>query len=777
MKIETLDDLSVDAAFVIALPAIFQQGLQYGRDIIFTYGPWGMLADNIAPWNYYFIIVGLRIFLLISVCLVIERIFSERDDASALNVLKASILLALILLWLMGIDQSFWFLPTLFVGLYYIAHLQDASENAGLFWLSVFAVICSGFAGMVKFNVFVLSAVIQLILLIACLWRRRVPYLPIIWIGSTTLFWALAGQGMGNLTRWVTLSLDLSAGYADAMSIGFMTRYSVLELILVVLGIMAFVAFAAVVAAAVKQLPERVALFGVAMLAAGLAWQHIVGGNQIEQGVGEILAAILIGLAVYRDPATRWNSARVKFWTALLSVVFLGAAALSATPLNVHDLVLGRLRGKLSGLVALVQHGFSDQRHAWDDLLASIRRSAPMPPDLQGTADIYPQHTGVVIADPRLTYDPRPAYLSLNAHTLKLAMLNAEHLRTDPPQNVLFQVLPRRLSVNNRHPATADGPSWPELLTRYDPSEQAADFLVLKRRAQPLPYRFGHTETHAVPWNEPLAINGSPHTLIWAQLRVHPSILGRLVKLLYKSPDVALEETFADGQSREYQIVPALGEAGFLLSPLVDDTPSFLKLMQNTEPLATRHRTVTSIKVKTSRGASWLWSKNVEITLSDLNIDDGRARSVPMNLADELLAGDLIQNSIGCSPSDESAPGLIGRIVLLHAPCLTTLAAPEDSDGVVITYGLRYVPKNGGPDTDGADFTLQALGPGGQLSAMSRFLDPAKRAEDRGEQNATLSWSPGTVTSVKLEFGNGPAGDRVYDHTYVSRVRFLRNPH
>jgi hypothetical protein len=407
--------------------------------------------------------------------------------------------------------------------------------------------------------------------------------------------------------------------------------------------------------------------------------------------------------------------------------------------------------------------------------MATVRRSMPVPVDVAGSADIYPQHTAVVIADPRLIYSPRPAYLSLNAHTLKLATLNAEHLRVDPPQNILFQVLHWSRSVNNRHPATADGPSWPEILTRYDATERTVDFLVLQRRPQPLPYRFDHIETHVVRWDEEIVIPGEPNKLIWAQLRVQPSVLGWLTKLLYKSPHVVLEQTFTNGQTKRYQIVPSLGEAGFLLSPLVDDTPSFLRLLQDRLPLATSDRTVASIKVMTSHRA--LWSEDVEITFSQLNIDDGRPRALPASLEEVLLFHDLSQNILKCmfAPSEQSAPDVEGRILMLHAPCLTSLDVPADAAGVRVSYGLSYFWKAGEPDPEGADFRMRAIGGAGTLmSEVSRFLDPVNQRADRGEHTASLAWSPGTVKSIEIEFGTGPTGNPIYDHTYVSQVQFLR---
>jgi hypothetical protein len=74
---------------------------------------------------------------------------------------------------------------------------------------------------------------------------------------------------------------------------------------------------------------------------------------------------------------------------------------------------------------------------AWDQLMSDIRYRVPLPPRLQGAADVYPQHTAVVFAQPELTYAPRPAYLSLNAHTKRLANANATHLKSENAPNIL----------------------------------------------------------------------------------------------------------------------------------------------------------------------------------------------------------------------------------------------------------------------------------------------------------------------------------------------------
>lgn len=83
--------------------------------------------------------------------------------------------------------------------------------------------------------------------------------------------------------------------------------------------------------------------------------------------------------------------------------------------------------------------------------------------------------------------------------------------------------------------------------------------------------------------------------MVWAQIEVDSSAVGRLMAMAYKLPPLYLEVTTADGAVRQHRIVRPLARAGMLLSPLVRSRDEFIALAAGDAPLESQR--VTSVKV------------------------------------------------------------------------------------------------------------------------------------------------------------------------------------
>src|SRR6266849_4763521 len=53
-KVTSLADLNVDFSFMIALPILLRNHVQYGPDAIFTYGPLGFLMYGVFPFAFFY---------------------------------------------------------------------------------------------------------------------------------------------------------------------------------------------------------------------------------------------------------------------------------------------------------------------------------------------------------------------------------------------------------------------------------------------------------------------------------------------------------------------------------------------------------------------------------------------------------------------------------------------------------------------------------------------------------------------------------------------------
>lgn len=630
-KFGNLGDLNVDIAYQLALPYFIEQHLQFGEQVVFTYGPWGILLGRFSGPQFHTFVLMFHMALAVTVFLAFYAL-AERYSSRAGRAVIWTGAIALVLMWVTGQRDSYFMFPALLVAYQHLAASIAADEGAA--WppaqrrestLWIVLSLLSGWLALAKFNILVAAGAAYLVILADDVRRRRWPVLPFVFVGASVVAWLGAGQGLLNLPVWVSRSLALSNGYADAMSKGFFLPYDA-KLVAVYYGGVGSVALFAVAAAAWHRwrFPALLSLL-LTLFLCGVAVKHGMGGNQIEQSLVELASVLwFVGLLFYLPSAQSvgfsfhgWRGFAVCF--ALVSVLCLTLVAASTNfPIHSFRQTLVNIGSKISLLTYSPFAVFAD---GWAAQLAQAHRFwQPHNAPAQQTIDVYPQHTAVVIGREGLRYSPRPAFLSLNAHTSSLAILNASYLQgSKAPDLILFNVLPREWAVNNRHPALADGPSWPHLLALYAPESVGDEFLLLKKRPAPLHITKKLLLDVKIAFGESIDLPYGEGNLLWAELEIDRSAAGKIIHQIYKSPHVLLRIHTARHTTHEFQIVPDLGEAGFLISPLVKNNFAFGNLYQAEDGLA---ESVRSIQIISPDAPEFFWDKNINLKLYALRMQE-----------------------------------------------------------------------------------------------------------------------------------------------------------
>jgi hypothetical protein len=207
--------------------------------------------------------------------------------------------------------------------------------------------------------------------------------------------------------------------------------------------------------------------------------------------------------------------------------------------------------------------------------MARIRAAYPLP-RLTGTVDMFAPDQAAIYAN-GLEYRPRPGFQSYAAFTPQIAELDRRALTgPDSPDNIIFGIE----DFDARLPSLEDGPSWPELLTRYDLTFASPQFLVLKKSPAPRRYILEYLGETDCRWDQVLATRDiRPDEALWAEVVMRPTMMGRIRQLFYKPDDVGMRLMTTDHrESTTYRMIPGMARAGFLLSPLVTTNQDFARL-------------------------------------------------------------------------------------------------------------------------------------------------------------------------------------------------------
>ena len=245
--------------------------------------------------------------------------------------------------------------------------------------------------------------------------------------------------------------------------------------------------------------------------------------------------------------------------------------------------------------------------------LEEVRKLHPLDA-IEGPLDAYNAMQVIALATP-VAYEPRPVIQSYAAFDARLAGYNRDHLLgPDAPRSILFSVIP----IDDRYPSLEDGLSWPLLLTRYQIERRTGkDLLLLTREESPRSEQLVPLSTQTARLGERIEVPPvAPGAGVWAEVDVTPSAAGQLLGLVFKRPALFLE-TFepARASPRRVRVVPGMGNAGFLLSPMVLTSDDFERFSWTTAGPFWEARTLEAFRLGTfdELGAAWAYDEGVEV--------------------------------------------------------------------------------------------------------------------------------------------------------------------
>ncbi|MBP9089467.1 hypothetical protein KBI23_00460 [bacterium] len=215
---------------------------------------------------------------------------------------------------------------------------------------------------------------------------------------------------------------------------------------------------------------------------------------------------------------------------------------------------------------ALVVTGQSKGPADYQKRMLTIKEKNRLP-DLDGTVDLLPAQLNVVIAH-RYDYQPRPVIQSYLAYKESLIETNTNFWAKAKAAD--FVVLQEMQDTYGYYPTVHDGPSWLELLSRYEPTRCQPSGLIVKKRAQPRGFKLKALETIHAKLGEPVKIATNDKVkIVFAKINVKITPLGSLQKLFFRIYPPAIAVQMKSGKKETYVAPTDNLRAGFILSPFV----------------------------------------------------------------------------------------------------------------------------------------------------------------------------------------------------------------
>jgi hypothetical protein len=591
--------------------------LQWGRDLVFTFGPLGFLTSD-HYWGSMLVPILIWAMAFALVLSVAAHLFLKRLPGSMRLVFYVALpLLTTPSCRDLGFDPIY----LLAVTLLSVACLAEEKPSQATLVVTgcAFAVV-----SLIKltFGVYAMLG-LSIIVVEHCVLRRwrNASILVSTFLLSLLISGLLTGQEIPSLAMYFSRGAIMASGYSSGMALIPDSRD-------LFLGVTILAGSAALIIWQTLRREElRTGLSRAAVLAAGvaLAWKEGFVRPDVHVIVlfvyGFFLAALLPALMSPKTvrPASELpgekpsslmtvnphgSDAVLCASAAMLMIISLAPFVVyrKAFANAVQTELLPRFSDTLasvfapSGYASRLQEQFDAMRERAE--LPRIRSRLGQEPVAVLGLD---QHVAILN---KMKYQPHPVFQNYCAYTPRLQQLNSVFFESSAaPRYILW----RQTVLDDRFPTLDDGEVLLKILSSYTPVDQEKGFVLWQRDGSPHnAYAIGpalKVSSHMDEWTK------IPNGPIWVRVNFSHTLFGKLQNLVRASPEVRLETQLANGNHASYRLLPGNGKHGFLLSPVVS---SALDMRQNEESECSRAYVVAARLTASNKSA---FAKPVEFTL------------------------------------------------------------------------------------------------------------------------------------------------------------------
>ena len=580
----------LDPSWMLGLNQAIAQGLAFGKDIIFSYGPYSSIYTEAYHPATSLMMTGGSLYLAFSwwVCLVFLMTGVQWRWILALCICISGMIYA---------RDSLLFSYPLLVGLVTYKMLysdRKLTSYAPYFFTFLFAPF--GLLPLVKASLLIFCLVVLALCFIYILACKRINLAiiclmtPVI---SMLLFWIGSGQSPVNLPDFLINTVFMAGGFTEAMGL----EGNPGEVILYILGGV----FICMSILCQKQIRPVSRLFIKSLFLVFLFFSFKSGFirhnvHAFIPATSILMAALILPFAFRSKMALPLVMFSVLIWAYIIN---------HYTNISIFKNILANSTTTWHG----VESRFSDSNWLKQnyDLSIDFMKNQASLPVLQGTTDIYSCKQTHLIASGN-TWSPRPIIQSYSAFSPMLARKNAQHLQGNTaPDNIIFRMEP----IDGRIPSLEDGASWPFLLANYQPTHMDNDFVFLrkKNRLTTIPNLMVlKQEKHYL--QELVKVPGKGQ-LVFGEITIKPTLSGYMASTILKPGQLTIVFELADGSRRPYRIITNMAKSTFLISPLVENTAEFAMLYRDENAL--NAKVVKAISIAATSGSSWQWQKEYSI--------------------------------------------------------------------------------------------------------------------------------------------------------------------
>lgn len=545
-------ETGLDGSWQIGLHLAADQGLQFGRDIGFTYGPLGFLVFPLLVTGPTYALAFVATFAM-RVLLVLALVVTTRrglgNGAIAIAIAYAASAL------LFTFPSEVGGLLALVVALMFIQ--QPVQTPRAALVVSALLGVATALLLLIKLD----GGMIAIAVLGLTAWMqgraRALAAWAIAGVIAASALWLATGNSLLAVPRWMAWSAQLVSGYSGATMLetpGRAWEYAVFLALAVVLIAMSIYAWRT------RPITQRVALSAVLVVGIWATFKHGFVRHDTHAPFALLTIAVLPAVVAWRSTALR---------VAAVAMVVVGFAfAIQSTEQPTSHLLdpRGRVSSAYDQVLLIVDSDARAEQFTADR--AYLRRRLGVPAAMvrrigRSGVHITPYEVSAAWAYD-LNWKPLPQFQSYSTWTTALDRVNGDALRgAHAPRYVLRADVAR---TDGQSPIWQSPDENLALLCRYRPVMTGGRWQLLQRRAN----RCGVPVLVGIAAARAGRATGVPRAganrIVFARMHWSPDLGERVLSVLFKP-----------SRAPEIRLTGAWGRARFRLPAALLDAPLVLR--------------------------------------------------------------------------------------------------------------------------------------------------------------------------------------------------------
>lgn len=593
---------NLDFSWQNAYNYFYQYNMQYGKDIIFTYGPLGsFLIGGVNNGTLFFMNVVCQCVMYICLYSIIYYMIKKYNFKIGLLFL-----LTFICVPVFKIDYYYYFIELI---CFYLLLDVKISYRKIIIYTILLSILSS-----YKFTFFLLSIGSIGIISFYLILNKKIKLLSniiFLFIIEHLLIWIITGQKLENFIVYIINYFNLSATYYQyAMDLEYIRHgYWYVAIAIIISLFLLYNIIDLVIKNKFKRLLKNKDIY-VWSLILFFNWSLFKYGfgrhdfHQEQYWVYTIFASIFI-LCIMK------YSLDIKRKVSFIVIIVI-SGILMIFPRYDYNPNYSLLNKNIINIKENIEY-LTLQKTIFDkkeELLSKyeIEKQKNKLPQIASivkndTVDIYNFQQNYILFND-LNWKPRPVFQSYLAHYKYLLDKNYQFIETTPPQYILFKVQ----DIDSRLSLMADNLWIRDVLYNYDYITQEQDILLLKQKSKwnDINNNIEKIGSKNSKFGEIISLNDED---MFVTININYSVLGKFIGFLYKTPTIWIEIELETGEKVERRIIPEMVKTPIYIKNLIDNNQDLLEVMSGN----IKHKKVKSIKIKEVRNQEIFFKNEINM--------------------------------------------------------------------------------------------------------------------------------------------------------------------